>query len=76
MDQKVRDRTAELENVNIVLRNEILERRLAQRATSDSETRYRELAELSPEGMIVHVDGKISGSVRVVVSGAHVRIDE
>ncbi len=59
LDQKVRDRTAELENVNIVLRNEILERRLAQRATSDSETRYRELAELSPEGMIVHVDGKI-----------------
>jgi PAS domain S-box-containing protein len=31
----------------------------AKQALSDSETRYRQMAELSPDGMFVHVDGKI-----------------
>ena len=34
-------------------------RRQAERTLDDSETRYRQLAELSPDGMLVHIDGEI-----------------
>jgi PAS domain S-box-containing protein len=38
---------------------DISDQKLAKQALSDSETRYRQMAELSPDGMFVHVDGKI-----------------
>lgn len=38
---------------------DISDRKRAEQALSDSETRYRQLAEMSPDGMFVHVDGEI-----------------
>ena len=37
----------------------ITDQKRAEQALSDSETRYRQLAELSPDGMFVHVAGEI-----------------
>ncbi len=59
LDQRVRERTAELEQANEALQRQIAERQLAERAVSDSEGRYQQIAEMSPDGMFVHVDEKI-----------------
>lgn len=59
LDQRVRERTAELRAANEAFQNEIMERKLAEVAIRESELRYRELVELSPDGIIVHVEGRI-----------------
>jgi PAS domain S-box-containing protein len=59
LEQRVRERTAELEQANEALKNQIAEREQAERAVNDSEGRYRQIAEMSPDGMFVHVDEKI-----------------
>jgi PAS domain S-box-containing protein len=59
LEQRVRERTAELEQANEALQRQIAEREQAERAVNDSEGRYRQIAEMSPDGMFVHVDEKI-----------------
>ena len=56
--QYVRDGEGNIVGVEGTVRN-ITEQKRAEQALSDSETRYRQLAELSPDGMFVHVDGEI-----------------
>lgn len=45
LEQKVKERTQELENINFALKDEIVERIEAQKNLQDSESRYRLLAE-------------------------------
>lgn len=59
LDQRVQERTADLQAANDAFQNEIMERELAEAAIRESEVRYRELVELSPDAIIVHVDGRI-----------------
>ncbi|MBT3811031.1 MAG: PAS domain S-box protein [Rhodospirillaceae bacterium] len=59
LDQRVQERTAELRASNEAFENEITDRKLAEVAIRESELQYRELVELSPDGIIVHVAGEI-----------------
>ncbi len=45
LEQKVKERTQELEDINLALKDEIIERIGAQKKLQDSESRYRLLAE-------------------------------
>ena len=58
LQRKVHERTADLTHTNEALRGEIAERRLAQDALQESESRYRELVELSPDAIFVHAEGE------------------
>ena len=58
LQSKVRERTADLARTNESLRREIAEHRLAQDALRESESRYRELVELSPDAIFVHAEGE------------------
>lgn len=59
MEQRVRERTAELAQANDELRTEIIEHARAERELRDSELRYRTLVELSPEIIAVYRAGEI-----------------
>ncbi|OGU26757.1 MAG: hypothetical protein A2X66_03550 [Ignavibacteria bacterium GWA2_54_16] len=59
MEQRVRERTAELAQANDELRTEIIEHARAEKELRDSELRYRTLVELSPEIIAVYREGMI-----------------
>jgi diguanylate cyclase (GGDEF)-like protein/PAS domain S-box-containing protein len=59
LEARVAARTEALTQANASLRTEIEERTQAQDALRESEERYRRLFELSPDGMLIHTDGKI-----------------
>ena len=58
LQSKVRERTADLARTNESLRREIAEHGVAQDALRESESRYRELVELSPDAIFVHAEGE------------------
>ncbi|MFZ5594315.1 MAG: sensor domain-containing protein [Pseudomonadota bacterium] len=59
LEQRVQERTADLEKVNIALRAEIAERMLAQEAMHQSEERLARFFAASYEGLFFHDQGKI-----------------
>lgn len=59
LEQRVQERTAELEKANATLRAEISERMLAQQAMHDSEERLARFFAASYEGLFFHDQGKI-----------------
>ena len=58
LQSKVHVGTADLVRTNESLRREIAERGVAQDALGESESRYRELVELSPDAIFVHAEGE------------------
>ncbi len=61
--------TTNLSRANALMRQEGLERMQAEIALRESEERYRQLVELSPDGIFIHSGGKI-----VFVNGACTRL--
>jgi len=59
LEQRVKERTAELENANQRLRSEIEGRLHAEQELKESEERFRRLAEASSEGIAIHEGGTI-----------------
>lgn len=59
LEERVRERTAELERMNQALQAEVEERIAAEHALRESEARLRSLVELSPDLIMVHADGVI-----------------
>lgn len=59
IEQSVRQRTKELEEANEKLEKEINERIIIENELRQSEERYRKLVELLPNGIVVHIKGKI-----------------
>ena len=53
LDQRVKERTAQLEAKNEELRHEIAERKKAEEGLQESEERYRTLVEHAPEAIVV-----------------------
>jgi diguanylate cyclase (GGDEF)-like protein/PAS domain S-box-containing protein len=60
LEQSVGTRTAELERTNADLQEEIAERRRVEGALRESEERFRSLVELSPDLILVHIEGIIA----------------
>ncbi|MBI4791143.1 MAG: PAS domain S-box protein [Chloroflexi bacterium] len=60
LEQRVNDRTSQLLVANAGLEEENTQRRWAEQALRESEARYRQLVELSPDGIAVHRDGKVA----------------
>ena len=56
----VADRTADLTQTNDALEAEIIERQRVSDALAESESRYRQLVETSPDMVLVHRDGRIA----------------
>ncbi|MBP7127013.1 PAS domain S-box protein [Myxococcota bacterium] len=59
LEEKVRFRTEELEQVNRSLLRQIQERNAAEAVLRESEERYRLLVTLSPDGIVVHQKGRV-----------------
>ena len=60
LESLVADRTADLTQTNDALEAEIIERRRVSDALAESEGRYRQLVETSPDMVLVHRDGRIA----------------
>ena len=58
LEARVDERTAELGQANEALKVEIGERRQAETGLRESEARYRDLVELSPDAIFVHAEGE------------------
>jgi PAS domain S-box-containing protein len=59
LESRVKERTSELTFVNQELQTEIFERTRMEASLRDSEERYRQLVELSPDAILLHRDGRI-----------------
>lgn len=53
LERRVEERTAELSQANVALRQEIAERRRVEKALRESEERYRRLIETSPDAIVL-----------------------
>ncbi|HVR82865.1 MAG TPA: ATP-binding protein, partial [Planctomycetota bacterium] len=69
LENRVNERTAELTFVNQELSAEIGERKRVETSLRESEERYRQLVELSPDAIMIHREGRI-----VFVNGAAMRL--
>ncbi|HZE97437.1 MAG TPA: ATP-binding protein [Planctomycetota bacterium] len=69
LENRVNERTAELTFVNQELSAEISERKRMEASLRESEERYRQLVELSPDAIMLHREGRI-----VFVNGAALRL--
>jgi len=69
LENRVNERTAELTFVNQELSAEIGERKRIEASLRESEERYRQLVELSPDAIMLHREGRI-----VFVNGAAMRL--
>ncbi|HLY11537.1 MAG TPA: ATP-binding protein, partial [Planctomycetota bacterium] len=69
LENRVNERTAELTFVNQELSAEIGERKRMESSLRESEERYRQLVELSPDAIMLHREGRI-----VFVNGAALRL--
>jgi len=69
LENRVNERTAELTFVNQELSAEIGERKRMEASLRESEERYRQLVELSPDAIMLHREGRI-----VFVNGAAMRL--
>ena len=58
LELRVQERTAQLEQANAALEDDITERHRAELALKDSEQRYRGLIEHSPDAVLVHSRGR------------------
>jgi PAS domain S-box-containing protein len=58
LDQRVRERTAELQKANADLKVEVADRTRAEAALRESEEQFRKLIEGSIQGVLIHRDGK------------------
>jgi PAS domain S-box-containing protein len=54
LEQRVKERTAELSNINEALRSEILERERAEKAARESEEKFKTLTESSPAAILLY----------------------
>ena len=59
LEQLVKQRTSELEAVNAMLETELAGRTKAQESLRESEDRFRQLADASFEGLLIHAEGII-----------------
>jgi diguanylate cyclase (GGDEF)-like protein/PAS domain S-box-containing protein len=60
LEDRVRERTIELERVNAGLQEEVSERRRVEKMLRESEERFRRLVELAPDLILVHIEGVIA----------------
>lgn len=59
LEQRVKERTAEISHTNESLRNEIIERERAEKALRESEEKFRILAESSPAAIMLYRGDKL-----------------
>lgn len=69
LENRVNERTAELTFVNQELSAEIAERKRMEASLRESEERYRQLVEFSPDAIMLHRDGR-----HLFVNGAAMRL--
>ncbi|MDO9556073.1 MAG: diguanylate cyclase [Coriobacteriia bacterium] len=60
LEDRVRERTHELEQTNTELQDEVAERRRVEKMLRESEERFRRLVELAPDLILVHIEGIIA----------------
>jgi PAS domain S-box-containing protein len=72
LELRVEERTAQLTYVNEELQNEVSERKRVEEFVRESEERYRQLVELSPDAIVIHNEGKYAyvNSAAVKLFGA------
>jgi PAS domain S-box-containing protein len=72
LELRVEERTAQLTYVNEELQNEVSERKRVEEFMRESEERYRQLVELSPDAIVIHHEGKYAyvNSAAVKLFGA------
>ncbi len=59
LETRVRERTSELTRINEALRNEVIERKHAEKSLRESEEKFRILAESSPAAILLYRDTRL-----------------